>query len=130
MRITIKLENFGSTHTTEHVVSDKTTFLEFLALEWDHAVQLDSIGKYLVLTGLRLPRDQANVIGYIKAVRNGSNLGLKEAKEAVEAAILNRGILKISREYNAGIVRECEKADLSAHVLDSDELVCHEVMES
>jgi ribosomal protein L7/L12 len=129
MKLTLTLEGDSNLiNVTQDVRGwTKEQIQDFVGRSYDLFKSADKNGKHLVLTGMV----RSNRIPYIKAVRDGSGvLGLKEAKDLVEACEAKNRVLEVPCDQFDGILRACEKAGLSAHLLTIDEVACLEVHES
>jgi len=126
MKITITVEQGKTSLTTEHEVSSKQEATSILERAYDSVFMLNDPDRVLVLTGLC----DRKKISYIKAVRTGTGLGLKEAKDLVESASTKRNVLDIPPDQHIGVFNACQQDDLPVERLTKEELACFEVHHS
>ncbi|MGH9917379.1 MAG: hypothetical protein ACRD6W_00690 [Nitrososphaerales archaeon] len=132
MKLTITIEAGKTTKTIECETEFLTDCHKALEEVYDEVAEAEGFGaRFLVLTDLDLTRNRSNIIPYIKSVRDGSHMGLKEAKEAVEAAVTNHKVLVgIKPEDHERVMESCRENNLGCHRVTSKELVCLEIHES
>lgn len=129
MKITIIIEKDGGPSVTvSYDISGRTrTNVQDIAGQaYDLACNVDNSGKHLVLVGLQA----RTKISFIKAVRSGAGLSLKEAKDIVDIASTKNGIAQVPEGSAPSILAECDEAGLQALLLTTDEVACMEVHES
>jgi hypothetical protein len=124
--------------TTEKEVVDRLEYREVVEKIFDAVADAENVGKVLVLSELgplqpgQLGTVSSNLIPYIKAVREATGCGLKEAKDLVEAARENKNILNVPEHQHEAVVKACQglRPPLRADRLTQDELVCLKVHDS
>jgi hypothetical protein len=101
---------------------------------WNLVVETEHVGKSLVLLDLIHPNGSGptnmKLIPYIKAIRDGTGLGLREAKEAGEYARDHGGVSNIPPEHHKAIIIACKNASLRADLFSEEEIVCLKVHDS
>lgn len=129
MKVIITVQHGTTSMTTEREVTNKDDLRVLVDKVYDNVADAESYGKVLVLSDLG---KDGTFISYIKAVREGTGFGLKEAKDLVEAARADKNILRVPEERHEAIARACQKniPPLRADRLSADELVCLRIHDS
>ncbi len=127
MKVTLTLEMDGNSVSTSFISDgSKQDFLTLADKSFDVLAATKYGDRELVLLGLK--RD--NIISYIRAVREGTDMYLKEAKDAVELALKNQNSLLVPKSHWEAVVKACNQANLPAGIMTSEERICFNVHDS